>query len=76
MNYEREKKYFMSYCGSYCRLCDWHTGKIKRTFIRAASMLNEFGFAKLFKNDVDRENLMLGLSGISGRGVAGISRKR
>jgi len=39
-------------------------------------MLNEFGFAKLFKNDVDRENLMLGLSGISGRGVAGISRKR
>ena len=72
----RDKKYFMSYCGSYCRLCDWHTGKIKRTFIRAAGMVNEFGFAKLFKNDVDRENLMLGLSRIAGRGIAGISRKR
>ena len=39
-------------------------------------MVDEFGFAKLFKNDVDRENLMLGLSRIAGRGIAGISRKR
>lgn len=39
-------------------------------------MVKEFGFAKLFRDDMDRENLMLGLSGISGRGVAGISRKR
>jgi len=69
VNYEREKKYFMSYCGSYCRLCDWHTGKIKRTFIRAAGMVDEFGFAKLFKNDVDRENLMLGISRITGSSI-------
>ena len=39
-------------------------------------MVDEFGFAKLFRDDMDRENLMLGLSRIDGRGVAGISRKR
>ena len=39
-------------------------------------MVDEFGFAKLFRDDMDWENLMLGLSRIDGRGVAGISRKR
>nr|MDO8099213.1 DUF3795 domain-containing protein [Candidatus Njordarchaeota archaeon] len=30
MNYEAEKHHFISYCGSYCKLCDWFTGRIRR----------------------------------------------
>jgi len=30
MNYGEEKKRHISYCGSYCYRCDWHTGRIKK----------------------------------------------
>lgn len=30
LNYEAEKNRFISYCGSYCKLCDWFTGKIRK----------------------------------------------
>jgi len=27
MNYNEEKKRYLSFCGSYCHTCNWFTGK-------------------------------------------------
>jgi hypothetical protein len=61
MNYQLEKKYHVSFCGSYCHICDWHTGKIRKTYQAALHMLQEFGFNKLLEGKIDRENLTKGL---------------
>lgn len=31
MRYEEEKRMYVPFCGSYCRTCDWFTGKIRET---------------------------------------------
>ncbi len=62
MNYEEEKRMHVSFCGSYCHICDWHTGKIKRTAKRALDMIHEYdGFKRLYDKKVDVENLLQGL---------------
>lgn len=62
MDYDAEKKLHISFCGSYCHMCDWHTGKIKRTAKKALDMINEYdGFKRLFEAKVDVENLKRGL---------------
>ncbi len=62
MNYEEEKKRYISFCGSYCHTCDWHTGKIKKTAQRALGVIHEYnGFKRLFEGKVDIDNLMKGL---------------
>ena len=61
MNYEREKKVNVSFCGSYCHTCDWHTGRIKRTFQRARLDVDTFGFQKWLEGKVDIENFKKGL---------------
>ncbi len=62
MNYEEEKKRSISFCGSYCHMCDWHTGKIRKTAQTTLDMINEYGgFKKLFEGKVDFENLTKGL---------------
>lgn len=61
MNYDEEKKRYVSYCGSYCRTCDWFTGKIRRTFQQALDMVETYGFFKQFMGKVDIDNLKVGL---------------
>ncbi|OPX17376.1 hypothetical protein BXT86_06850 [candidate division WOR-3 bacterium 4484_100] len=62
MNYEQEKKDHISFCGSYCHICDWHTGKIRRIAQTALDMIQEFnGFKRLFEGKVDADNLQKGL---------------
>ena len=61
MNYIEEKKRYMSYCGSYCRICDWFTGKIRKTFQEALNMIETYGFRKQLADRVDVENLKTGL---------------
>ena len=61
MNYEEEKKRYIGFCGSYCRTCDWFTGKIRSTFQSALDMLEEYGFEKWLEGRVDIENLKEGL---------------
>ncbi len=61
MNYEEEKRRYVSFCGSYCRTCDWFTGKIKKTFQSSLAMLEQYGFKRLLEGKVDYENLRLGL---------------
>jgi hypothetical protein len=61
VNYEEEKKRYVSFCGSYCHTCDHFTGKIRKTFQSALDMLEFYGFRKLLDEKVDRENLKRGL---------------
>jgi len=62
MNYEEEKKRYVSFCGSYCRTCDWFTGRIRSTFQSALDMVEEYGgFKKRLEDKVDVENLKEGL---------------
>ena len=62
MNYEEEKKRYVSFCGSYCRTCDWFTGRIRSTFQSALDMVEEYGgFKKRLEDKVDIENLKEGL---------------
>jgi hypothetical protein len=56
VNYEEEKKRYVSFCGSYCRTCDWFTGKIRRTFQSALDMVEEYGFRKWLEGKVDIDN--------------------
>jgi hypothetical protein len=63
MNYQQEIKLFTGYCGSYCRTCDWHTGKIHRQFAETLKMWETYGgFPNQTGESVDRENLKQGLS--------------
>jgi len=61
MNYNEEKKRYLSFCDSYCHTCDWFTGKIRRTFQSALVMLNEYGFKRPLEGKVDIDNLKKGL---------------
>lgn len=61
MNYNEEKKRYVSYCGSYCRTCDWFTGKIRTTFQLALDIIEMYGFGRLLKDRVDIENMKTGL---------------
>ena len=61
MNYEEEKKRYVSFCGSYCRTCDWFTGRIRSTFQSALDMVEEYGFRKWLEGKVDIGNMKEGL---------------
>lgn len=61
MDYSEERKRFASYCGSYCRTCDWFTGRIRKTFQAALDMVEMYGFSRLLKDEVDTNNLKEGL---------------
>ena len=69
MNYEEEKRRYISFCGSYCHLCDWVTGKIRKTFQSSLGMLEEYGFKRLLEGKVDVENLKLGLQIVANSGI-------
>lgn len=69
MNHELEKKHHVSYCGLYCHICDWHTGRIRRTFRAALDMLNEFGFNKLLEDEVDRDDLTRSLDTLANSSI-------
>jgi hypothetical protein len=71
MKYEKEKEYHISFCGSYCHICDWHTGKIRRTSQATLDMIEEYeGFKKLFnKEGVVLDNFILGLTTLAESGI-------
>lgn len=63
MNYEQEKKMHISFCGSYCHKCDWHTGRIRRTAQQALDMLQEYGgFKRLLEGNVSIDDMTKGLN--------------
>jgi len=69
MNYENEKKQQISFCGSYCHTCDWHTGRIRRAFRTALDMLDAYGFRKPLEYEVDIGNLRRGLEIVANTGI-------
>jgi hypothetical protein len=60
MKYDLEKKYHISYCGSYCHICDWHTGRIRKAFQLAADMIDDLGLKKQLGENVDVESFKTG----------------
>jgi hypothetical protein len=71
MKYDEEKRRYISFCGSYCHTCDWHSGKIRKTAQTALSMFNQYsGFTKLFgKQNVDVDNFSKGLEVLANSGI-------
>jgi hypothetical protein len=69
MNYDEERKRYISFCGSYCHTCDWHTGRIRKTFQSALDMVELYGFKRLLDGKVDTENLKTGLEILAGSGI-------
>ena len=65
MNYDMEKKYHISFCGSYCHICDWHTGKIRKAFQRASDMIDNLGLKKQLGENVNVENFKIGLRNLA-----------
>ena len=61
MNYDLEKRYHISFCGSYCHICDWHTGRIRRAFQLASDMIDNLGLKKQLGDDVDIADFKAGL---------------
>jgi hypothetical protein len=69
MDYKKEKRYHISYCGAYCHLCDWFTGRHRKIFQAAYDSLMIFGFKRLLKDKVDVNNLKLGLRILANSGI-------
>ncbi len=63
VRYEEEKRRYISFCGSYCHTCDWHSGKIRRTAQAALDLFQEYGgFVKQLQAEgVDGDNFSQGL---------------
>lgn len=69
MNYDEEKNRYISYCGSYCHICDWHTGKIRKTYQSALDMLEEYGFKRLLGDKSNAANFKRNLQILANSGI-------
>jgi len=69
MDYEQERKRYISFCGSYCHTCDWFTGRIRRVAQAALDLVDLYGFRRLLEGKVDPENLRLGLEIIANSAI-------
>ena len=56
MNFEKEKDYYVSYCGSYCRTCEWFTGKIRRVFNSALDLFDQYRLEKFLSPQINAED--------------------
>ncbi len=65
MNYDLERTHHISYCGSYCHLCDWHTGAIRRTFNAARQLFDDLGLERVLPEGVDAEGFRRGLDSLT-----------
>lgn len=69
MNYETEKRVFLSCCGSYCHTCDWFSGRIRAQSEGTRRMLAEFdGFPKLLGKE-NGEKVRKGMAALAGTSI-------
>ncbi len=62
-DYEKESE-LVAYCGIYCRLCDYYTGKIRDSVRNSLEIVRKHGDLKLFADTAksfDFENFVKGL---------------
>ncbi len=62
-NYEKERE-LVAYCGIYCRLCDYFTGRIRDSARNLLEIARKHGELKLFADAskaFDFENFVKGL---------------
>jgi hypothetical protein len=69
MNYDLEKKYHISFCGSYCHICDWHTGRIRKAFQMASDMIDNLGLKKQLCEEVDIKTFKIGLRNLANSSI-------
>lgn len=69
MNYEEEKRRYISFCGSYCKKCPWFTGEIRDTFKRALFAFEEYGLGRLIKGRVNAGEFREALRALSMAGI-------
>ena len=66
-DYEKESE-LVAYCGIYCRLCDYYTGRIRDSARNLLEIVKSHGELKLFAHTakaLDFENFVKGLEWIS-----------
>ena len=66
-DYEKESQ-LVAYCGIYCRLCDYYTGRIRDSARNLLEIVKSHGELKLFADTakaLDFENFVKGLEWIS-----------
>lgn len=66
-DYVKESE-LVAYCGTYCRLCDYFTGRIRNSARDLLEIVREHGELKLFADTVkalDYENFVKGLEWLS-----------
>ena len=66
-DYEKESE-LVAYCGIYCRLCDYYTGRIRDSARNLLEIVESHGELKLFADTAkafDFENFVKGLEWIS-----------
>lgn len=66
-DYEKESE-LVAYCGIYCRLCDYYTGRIRDSARNLLEIVKSHGELKLFADTAkafDFENFVKGLEWIS-----------
>jgi hypothetical protein len=66
--YEKEGE-LVAYCGIYCRLCDYYTGRIRDSVANLLEIVKSHGELKLFVDTAkafDFENFVKGLEWLSG----------
>jgi hypothetical protein len=63
LNYDAEKNRFISYCGSYCRFCDWFTGRIRRVAETTLNLVQDRSVLRrqLEQKGVDFANFIKGI---------------
>ena len=70
MHHQREQKFLISYCGSYCHQCDWFTGKIKKLASEALKMFDTYnGFRRLLDGQVNADDVRKALEILSNTSI-------
>jgi hypothetical protein len=64
MNYELERRHHISFCGSYCHICDWHTGRIRKTFRAGLHMFDELGLQRILPDGTNGQDFRRGLESL------------
>ena len=69
MKYDKEREKAVSYCGNYCRKCDWYTGKIKEPADQLLALIKKRPEIKGWVSEkCDANNFIKGLEWLSEAG--------
>jgi len=66
VNYEEEKRKYISFCGAYCKTCEWFTGDINKIFEKAKQIFESCSLERVIREkDLEAECFKKGLDILS-----------